>query len=157
METELARMKGSISSLLTLAMKMNFGFFTITPATWDRFGGTHEPPKWEDAPSDWLNSSGTSNLNYTVPSHEELKMIYGGGGGFQRTLSAFYKRQYHTHLAMLEKHTLPAPGAGNFEFKEFTGFFSPFDIRGTAFIVYRYSDPHREDDGIRPISLSKHS
>ena len=33
------------------------------------------------------------------------------------------------------------------EFKEFTGFYSPFDIRGTVFIVYRYVDPHRADDG----------
>ena len=39
------------------------------------------------------------------------------------------------------------PGAANFEFKEFTGFYSPFDIRGTAFIIYRYAKPHREDDG----------
>ena len=41
-----------------------------------------------------------------------MKMIYGGGGSFQRTLSAFYKRLYYTHLAMLESHTLPTPGAG---------------------------------------------
>ena len=46
-----------------------------------------------------------------------------------------------------QNHTLPVPGASNFEFKEFTGFYSPFDIRGTAFIIYRYADPHREDDG----------
>ena len=37
--------------------------------------------------------------------------------------------------------------AAQFEFKEFTGFYSPFDIRGTAFIIYRYNDAHREDDG----------
>ena len=76
-----------------------------------------------------------------------MKLIYGGGGNFQRTLDAFYRKVFYTHLAMLENHTLPVPGAANFEFKEFTGFYSPFDIRGTAFIIYRYADPHREDDG----------
>ncbi len=124
----------------------NFGLLTIAPATWDRFGGTHEIPAWEVPPSDWLSNSGITNLNYTLPSAEQMKMIYGGGGTFQRTLSAFYKRLYYKHLAMLENHTLPAPGASQFEFKEFTGFYSPFDIRGTAFIIYRYADPHREDD-----------
>jgi Protein of unknown function (DUF1329) len=125
----------------------NYGLFTIPPATWDRFGGTHEIPKWEDPPSDWMESAGIKNLDYTVPPAEELKMIYGGGGTFQRTLSAFYRRLYFTHLAMLENHTLPVSDASVFEFKEFTGFYSPFDIRGTVFIVYRYADPHREDDG----------
>jgi hypothetical protein len=31
--------------------------------------------------------------------------------------------------------------------KEFTGFFSPFDVRGTSFIIFRYEDPYRADDG----------
>jgi len=124
----------------------NFGLFTIPPATWVRFGGTHEIPKWDDPPSDWMASAGVQ-LNFKVPSDEEMKLIYGGGGRFQRTLSAFYRRLYFTHLAMLENHTLPVPDANLFEFKEFTGFYSPFDIRGTVFIVYRYADPHRADDG----------
>jgi hypothetical protein len=125
----------------------NYGLFTIPPATWDRFGGTHEIPKWDDPPSDWLSNAGLQGMAYSVPSADEMKLIYGGGGSFQRTLSAFYRRLYFTHLAMLENHTLPVPGAAQFEFKEFTGFYSPFDIRGTAFIIYRYADPHREDDG----------
>ena len=32
------------------------------------------------------------------------------------------------------------------EWKEITGFYSPFDIRGTEFIIYRYTDPFRNDD-----------
>jgi len=31
--------------------------------------------------------------------------------------------------------------------KEFTGFFEPYDVRGTAFIIQRYIDPRRTDDG----------
>src|SRR6266851_9768547 len=49
----------------------NYGLFTIPPATWDRFGGTHDIPKWEDPPSDWLSNAGLSGMTYTVPSSEE--------------------------------------------------------------------------------------
>jgi len=43
------------------------------------------------------------------------------------------------------------PGAEQFEFKEFTAFSAPFEICGTAFIIYRYADPFREDEaGLHP-------
>jgi Protein of unknown function (DUF1329) len=127
----------------------NFGFSCMAPATWDRFGGTHDIPKWELPPTDWMSSAGwtESHVDPQLPSAAEMKMMYGGGGSFQRTLDAFYRKVFYTHLAMLPDHTLPVPDAAIFEFKEFTGFYSPFDIRGTAFIIYRYADPHREDDG----------
>jgi hypothetical protein len=51
----------------------NFGLFTIPPATWVRFGGTHEIPKWDDPPSDWMASAGVQ-LNFKVPSDEEMKL-----------------------------------------------------------------------------------
>ncbi len=41
---------------------------------------------------------------------------------------------------------LPGQESKDFEFKEYTGFHEPFDIRGTAFIIYRYTDPLRADD-----------
>ncbi len=127
----------------------NFGFSCYAPATWDRFGGTHDIPQWELPPSDWTANAGwtESGVRPAIPSPEVMKLIYGGGGNFQRTLDAFYRKVFYTRLAMLENHTLPVPGAAQFEFKEFTGFYSPFDIRGTAFIIYRYADPFREDDG----------
>jgi hypothetical protein len=127
----------------------NFGFSCYAPATWDRFGGTHDIPTWELPPTDWTANAGwtESGVRPALPSPEVMKLIYGGGGNFQRTLDAFYRKVFYTHLAMLENHTLPVPGAAQFEFKEFTGFYSPFDIRGTAFIIYRYADPFREDDG----------
>jgi hypothetical protein len=127
----------------------SFGFSCMAPATWDRVGGSHEVPKWELPPTDWMASARwtESGVHPALPTEAEVKMIYGGGGTFQRTLDASYRKVFYTHLAMLENHTLPVPGAANFEFKEFTGFYSSFDIRGTAFIIYRYADPHREDDG----------
>ena len=38
------------------------------------------------------------------------------------------------------------PRPRTFIYKEFSGFFSPFDVRGQVFITYRYNDPHRADD-----------
>ena len=124
----------------------NYGLMVYAPASWDRFGGTHDIPKWDLPPADWTSSAGVSSIQMTLPSDAEMKMIYGGGGTFQRTLYAFYRKVFYTHLAMLENHTLPVPDAARSEFKEFTGFYAPFDIRGTAFIIYRYSDAHRQDD-----------
>lgn len=125
----------------------NFGLLTIAPVTIMHFGGTHTPPTWSPPPSGWMESAGIHGLNYSVPSAAVMKKIYGGGGSFERTMCAFYRRVYFTHLAQIQDHTLPVPNAKEFEFKEFTGFYTPFDIRGTAFIVWRYSDPHRSDDG----------
>lgn len=41
---------------------------------------------------------------------------------------------------------MPVPGAKEFFWKEFEGFFEPFDVRGQVFITYRYNDPYRSDD-----------
>lgn len=75
-----------------------------------------------------------------------LSYLYSGGGSFERTLQSNYRRVYYSHLAQLPLHVLPIPGANDIEFKEITAFFDPFDIRGTAFVIYRYADPHRADD-----------
>jgi len=123
----------------------NFGFFCVPPATWDRFGGTHVIPTWEPPPLDWLE--GVLGFKWEAPSGDEMKMIYGGGGNFQRSLFCLYRKLIHSHLPMFAPtHNIPAPDAATYEWKEFTGFFGPFDIRGTAFIIYRYNDPFRADD-----------
>src|SRR5690606_2320772 len=36
--------------------------------------------------------------------------------------------------------------AKNTNFREYTGFNSPFDIAGTAFLILRYDDPRKADD-----------
>ena len=76
----------------------------------------------------------------------DLSYLYLGNGSFERTLQSNYRRVYYSHLAQLPSHVLPIVGASDLEFKEVTAFFDPFDIRGTAFIIYRYADPHRADD-----------
>ena len=40
-----------------------------------------------------------------------------------------------------------------FEFKEITTFLDPFDIKGAALIIYRYSDPHRSDEAWAYLSV----
>ena len=87
-------------------------------------------------------------LPFSANLPTDLTPMYQGGGTFQRTLQGPYERVYYSHLAplMAKGGVLQVPGAASFEFKEFTGFHEPFDIRGTAFIIYRYSDEHRADD-----------
>ena len=114
---------------------------------WNRPGGTHEstaPKSIEFPPSAWLDPT---PFNITAPSINPAS-YYGGGGSFQRSLGAMHQRVYFSHLAPLSNRggVLPIPGAEDFEFKEYTGFFSPFDISGTVFIIYRYNDPYRSDD-----------
>ncbi|HTY54167.1 MAG TPA: DUF1329 domain-containing protein, partial [Candidatus Binataceae bacterium] len=126
----------------------NYGLIGISwNLTWVRFGGTHEntyPKDVPDVPPQW-----TAGLEIKTPFPTDLKEEYGGGGSFQRNLGAVYRRVYFSHLAQEQDHggVVQIPGAKDFEYKEFTGFQSPFDIRGTAFIVFRYDDPYRADDG----------
>ena len=109
---------------------------------WDRFdGGTHVAPATVVAPPYW---NVTAPLVVNIPM--DMTPMLGGRGTFERVLQGPYKRAYYSHLAPLNGGALDIPHAKDFEFKEFTGFYSPFDIRGTAFIIYRYADPHRADD-----------
>jgi Protein of unknown function (DUF1329) len=126
----------------------NFGLIGVSwNLTWVRFGGEHngqQPSIVPEVPTEWLAGF---NIKTRFPAN--ISEEYGGGGSFQRNLGAYYRRVYFSHLAQEEANRglLPVPDAKLFEFKEFTGFQAPFDIRGTVFIVYRYSDPHRPDDG----------
>jgi len=125
-----------------------YGFMGISwNGTWVRFGGEHHdtiPSGVPDVPPQWI-----AGLKFTTKFPSDMREEYGGGGTFQRNLGAVYRRVYFTHLAQEQNKggVVPIPGAKDFEYKEFTGFQSPFDIRGTAFIIYRYSDAYRADDG----------
>jgi hypothetical protein len=108
---------------------------------WDRFdGGTHAGIALTKPPGELLV------LNADIPT--DTSEIYQGGGTFQRALQGPYQRVYYSHVAkqMSNQATLPGSNTKDFEFKEYTGFHDPFDIRGTAFIIFRYSDPLRADD-----------
>ncbi len=127
----------------------HYGITKCAPViTWARFPGTHAgyAPNYENPPQDWV--AGVGGWTFEHPGMDEMASIYGGGGSLERTLQLFYSRLYYTHLAALSDKggVLPIEEAPNFEYKEFDGFFSPFDIRGTAFVTYRYADAGRADD-----------
>ncbi|MBI2962934.1 MAG: DUF1329 domain-containing protein [Deltaproteobacteria bacterium] len=108
---------------------------------WDRFdGGTHKAPVLTKPPSHLMI------VDADIPA--DTTEHYQGGGTFQRMLQGPYRKTYFSHLAKLREQgaVLPGSGSADFESKEYTGFHDPFDIRGTAFIIYRYNDPLRADD-----------
>ncbi len=73
---------------------------------------------------------------------------YGGGGKFSRILYGPYQKVIMNGLSSRPETNYRIPGrwADNTEFREYTGFTSPFDIAGTAFLILRYMDPHATDD-----------
>jgi hypothetical protein len=125
----------------------NYGQMIVnTFYVWERFGGSHNgvaPAQLDLPPEDW-----TAGITFTTKMPGDVAQFFGGGGSFERTVSAFYQRIYLSHLAQLaDKGGLfPVPDAKDFFWKEFNGLYSPFDVRGTVLIDYRYSDPNRADD-----------
>ena len=121
-------------------LDLNFMFIYV------RFGGSHEgaaPNAIESPPVTW---SGGQHFTSAMPT--DAARFFGGGGTFVKTMSSFYQRVYYSHLAQRtgEVGVLPVPNAKEFFWKEFEGFFEPYDMRGQVFITYRYNDPYRTDD-----------
>jgi uncharacterized protein DUF1329 len=125
----------------------NFGQFALNFLyVLDKFGGSHAgqvPTLIEGPPEAW--SSGVP-ITSTLPA--DASNFYEGGGQFDRVLSSFYQRVYLSKLAPMANRggLLDTPDAKDIFWKEFSGFFSPYDMRGQVFIVYRYTDPNRADD-----------
>lgn len=113
---------------------------------YDRFGGGHSgraPTLIASPPHELI-----AGINYHTELPADAAPFYGGGGTFERMVSAFYERVYFSHLAQLADHggVLGTSDAKDFLWKEYLGFFSPYDMRGQAVIAYRYADSHRADD-----------
>ncbi len=125
----------------------NYGPFDLNfMFIFDRFGGNHEgsaPNVIEAPPVTWI---GTSQFKSKMPT--DAAKFFGGGGTFIKTLSSFYQRVYYSHLAprAADGGVLAVPDAKQYLWKEFEGFFEPYDVRGQVFITYRYNDPYRSDD-----------
>jgi len=113
---------------------------------YDRFGGGHQgqvPKVIEAPPSGWI-----SGVEYKSKLPDDAPKLFGGGGTFVKTADTLYERVYFSHLAPRAEAggLLPLPEAKDVYYKEFAGFFAPFDLRGQVFITYRYNDAHRADD-----------
>ena len=94
----------------------------------------------------WVREGG-NHEGLTLPKEEYLNQ-FKGGGSFQRVLWGPYQRAYFNHRADLPEQDYRVRGnwTEGTEFREYTGFSEPFDIRGTAFLILRYTDPRRADD-----------
>ncbi|MDB5107446.1 MAG: outer rane lipoproteinsorting protein [Candidatus Binatus sp.] len=125
----------------------NFGQFALNYVyIFVRFGGSHEgqaPKVIELPPNAW--TTGVTTVGH-MPEHPEK--FFGGGGTFDKIISSFYQRVYLSELAPMAEHggLMNVPDAKEYLWKEFAGFFSPYDMRGQVFITFRYSDPNRADD-----------
>jgi len=113
---------------------------------YDRFGGGHSgqaPTAIESPPHELIEG-----INYHTGLPTDVANFYGGGGTFERMVNAFYERVYFSHLAQRAEAggVLGTADAKDFLWKEYIGFFSPYDMRGQAVIIYRYADSHRADD-----------
>ncbi len=99
----------------------------------------------------WVRRGG-SHDNHEVMSNDGGKyaQYYEGGGTFERVLKGPYKRFLMAHNAKYQdtdyKVNAGKGFAKNTEFREYTGFTSPFDIAGTAFLILRYDNPRKADD-----------
>ena len=106
----------------------------------------HTAPEPEKPPEAWLGEEVDIDTDWSY----DTDRIYGGGGTYERSLGTFYHKAYHSQLSMFpdNNYMLQENDAAKImPWKEFTGFFSPYDVRGTAFIIARYIDPRRTDDG----------
>jgi len=125
----------------------NYGQMILnTYYIWQRFGGSHagaQLTQLDFPPENWI-----SGMTFTTKMPSDVGQFFGGGGTIQRIVNAFYHRIYLNHLAQLSDQgfALQVGDAKDFIWKEFNGLFSPFDVRGTVIIDYRYSNPNRADD-----------
>jgi hypothetical protein len=80
----------------------------------------------------------------------KYKDYYTGGGSFERVLTGPYQRVMMSHRADLPDTDYKMNAGQGFakdtNFREYTGFTSPFDIAGTAFLILRYDDVRKADD-----------
>jgi hypothetical protein len=99
----------------------------------------------------WVRAGG-EHSGHEVMSEAggKYKPFYTGGGSFERVLTGPYRRVMFSHRSDLPETNYKVNNGEGFakgtEFREYTGFTSPFDIAGTAFLILRYDDPRKSDD-----------
>ncbi len=93
----------------------------------------------------WVRKGGSHEDHEIMKS--EYASMFQGGGKFERVLQGPYQRVYLSHRADQADTDFKEPDrwAQDTEFRELTAFTSPFDIGGTAFIIWRH-DKNVADD-----------
>ena len=99
----------------------------------------------------WVRRGGEHSKHEIMgASGGKYAKYYEGGGSFERALAGPYKRFLMSHNSKHEATGYRVNNGEGFakdtEFREYTGFTSPFDIAGTAFLILRYDDPRKADD-----------
>ncbi|MBI5618644.1 MAG: DUF1329 domain-containing protein [Gammaproteobacteria bacterium] len=124
---------GSAEDGTRLAWNFNF--------RWQNQGLQNQEVHWV-----WVRKGGSHDGHEVM--NDRYKAFYKGGGTFERVLTGPYQRVYLSHRVDLPDSNYRVAGswADNTEFREYTGFTSPFDIAGTAFLILRYDDPRKTDD-----------
>ncbi len=102
--------------------------------------------------NDWVWAErGGNHDDHEIMKNPESAKYYKGGGTFSRVLHLRYQRMQCVNLTMLDHpntgYRMDDKWCDNIEWRDFSDFWHPFDIAGTAFIVMRYSDPYKADDG----------
>lgn len=101
--------------------------------------------------NDWIwTERGGSHDDHEIMKNPETGKYYKGGGKFSRVLHLRYQRMNCMNLTMLDHpntgYAMDHKWCDDVEWREFSDFWHPFDIAGTAFIVMRYRDAYRADD-----------
>ncbi len=94
----------------------------------------------------WIREGGEHDVTGQIESgYDDMLM---GGGEVPRILWGNYTRAYFNFRSDLpdQGYRMKGGWADGTEFRELTAFDEPFDIRGTAFLILRYTDPRRADD-----------
>ena len=99
----------------------------------------------------WVRKGGEhSGHEVMKEANGKYAPFYEGGGTFERVLTGPYRRVMFSHRSDLAESNYKVNNGEGFakgtEFREYTGFTSPFDISGTAFLILRYDDPRKTDD-----------
>ena len=94
----------------------------------------------------WVRAGGEHDTSGKIESGYDD--MFQGGGTFPRILRGRYDRAYMNFRADLadQDYRMKGGWADGTEYRELTGFEEPFDIRGTAFLILRYTDPRKTDD-----------
>jgi hypothetical protein len=94
----------------------------------------------------WIRAGGEHDSTGQIEDGYEDMLL--GGGTVPRILWGYYYRAYFNFRSDLpdQNYRMSGGWADGTEYRELTSFDEPFDIRGTAFLILRSTDPRKTDN-----------
>jgi hypothetical protein len=94
----------------------------------------------------WIRAGGEHDVTGQIEKGYEDMLL--GGGTVPRILWGYYSRAYFNFRSDLpdQGYRMQGGWADGTEYRELTSFDEPFDIRGTAFLIMRSTDPRKTDN-----------